>query len=926
MKYLLTLLWLLGAIAAQAQEYTGHVADKEDGAPVAGAIVTARDSLGKPLGYTTTSASGDFVLRPRGGGTTAQLDFSTMGYRRQSIPADAGRMLVLLTPEATGIREVTIRAPRLSFRGDTVSYNVSRFTEAQDRSIADVLRKMPGIEVAKSGEIRYNGQPINNFYIEGLDMLDGRYGQATNNIAPQDVASVEVMENHQPIKALKDIVFSDRAAINLRLKPHAKARWTGTLRGGAGWSPALWNGALFAMRIGARGQSMVNLKTDNTGQNPSAETERLSVEDILNGGANDYNPAAHLSVGTSSAPLDDTRTRFNRSHMASLNNLRKLSEDYQLSSSLTWGYDRLASDRAARQSWYLADGTRVDTEQESAASCRQQLSARIALKANTERFYMLEKLEASLAWNDLRAVLSGSYPNRQRAEAPAYGIENDLKYIRRTGTRSLTVTSYLKYLTRPQSLDVVRETGSQRQTIADRAFYMNHNAAFGTQAGQFAFAFKGGVSALFRGLVTDLTGTGLGTGAANDLSAGYAGVYLQPGITYRSQRLRLTLDLPAGYRRYGLHDRIDGNRNPAGIFTWKPRFAVKWSPTGHLSLSASGTVGRDAADDSRIGNGAVLRNYRSVLCGVNEYRQALQRSLSAGIAYKNPIGGFFASLLAVRSWNDLPFLPAQRFDGDYIVNYYVHSSNHVRSWYLSGDVSQNIDALNGQAGLNVGYNLSGTELLLEEVPASCENSTLTVAPRFNFRFAAWVNTEYRLEYRYTTLSIRGREPDGRHDFNQRLTVNLVPSKKWVIQFTAEHYYSQLSADRSKHLLLADASLRWKINGKWESYGDRRKPFRPRRICLYDLRRSKLELLPLCHPPAQYPAGRKLEILTTAARRNARASPGLPDQKLRPASHHRRVPPWSPPPSSATSAAYCSGSDVASAAGNGSRRIIVSVSI
>lgn len=151
MKYLLTLLWLLDAIAAQAQEYTGHVADKEDGAAVAGAIVTARDSLGKPLGYTTTSASGDFVLRPRGGGTTAQLDFSTMGYRRQSVPANAGRMLVLLTPETTDIREVTIRAPRLSFRGDTVSYNVSRFTEAQDRSIADVLRKMPGIEVAKSG-------------------------------------------------------------------------------------------------------------------------------------------------------------------------------------------------------------------------------------------------------------------------------------------------------------------------------------------------------------------------------------------------------------------------------------------------------------------------------------------------------------------------------------------------------------------------------------------------------------------------------------------------------------------------------------------------------------------------------------------------------------------------------------------------------
>ena len=812
----LTILFLLLCTPAAAQQYAGHVADKEDGNPLAGVIVTAADSLGRRLGYTTTSASGDFTLTSRGPVPATRLDFSMMGYRRQSVAAPDGRMLVLLTTEATDIREVTIRAPRLSFRGDTVSYNVARFTEAQDRTIADVLRKMPGIEVAKSGEIRYNGEPINNFYIEGLDMLDGRYGQATNNIAPQDVASVEVLENHQPIKALKDIVFSDRAAINLKLKPHAKARWTGTLRGSGGWSPALWNGGLFAMRINAHGQSMVNLKSDNTGQNPAAEAERLSIEDLLNGGANDYNPAAHLSVGTSSAPLDDARTRFNRSHLAGIDNLCKLSEDYQLNSSLSYSYDRLASEHASQQVWYLPDGTHVDTEQESAVSRRQRLAARMALKANTERFYMQEKLEAALAWDDIRSALTGSYPNRQRAGVPAHSIENDLKYIRRTGARSLTVTSFLKYLTRPQSLEIIRETSNQRQTISDRAFYMNHNAAFGSQIGRFGFSFKGGISALFRGFGTDLTGTGLDVRGTNDLTAGYAGIYLQPGITYRSQRLRLTLDLPAGYRRYRLHDRAGDTRNPAGVFTWKPRLAVKWSPTGRLSLTASGTIGRDAADDDRIGTGAVLRNYRTVLRGVGEYRQALQRSLSAGISYKNPIGGFFANLLAVRSWNDLPFLTTQQFDGDYIVNGYVRSTNRAATWYLSGDVSQNIDALNGQAGVNVSYNLSDTDMLQEEVLTPYENSVLTVTPRFNFRFAAWINTEYRLAYRYTALTIRDRAPEGRHGFSQQLTVNIIPSKKWVVQLSGEHYYSQLSDGRSKHLLLADASLRWKINGNWEA--------------------------------------------------------------------------------------------------------------
>lgn len=814
MKKLLLLILLLRAAAVPAQDYAGYVADKEDGTSLAGVIVTATDAAGHPAGYTTTSPSGDFLLAPKAGSEVARLDFSMMGYRRQSIAASGERVVVLMTPEATDIREVTIRAPRLDFRGDTITYNVARFTEAQDRSIADVLRKMPGIEVAESGEIRYNGEPVNNFYIEGLDMLDGRYGQATNNIAPQDVASVEILENHQPIKALKDIVFSDRAAINLKLKPHARAHWTGTLQGSAGWSPMLWNGGLFAMRIGARGQSMATLKSDGTGQNPMSETARFSVEDILNGGTNSYDPAAHLAVGTSSAPLGELRTRFNRSHLASVNNLRKLTDDYQLNTSLSYGYDRLASDHASQQSWQLPGGTRTDTEQEAAVSRQQQLSARIALKANTEQFYLQEKLAADLLWNDIRSALAGSYPNRQRADAPAHGIENDLKYIRRTGSRSLTVTSYLKYLTRPQSLEVLRDAGRQRQEIADRGFYMNHNAAFGTQAGRFAFAFKGGVAALFRGLDTRLSGTGLTIQTANRLSTGYAGVYLQPGITYRSQRLRLTLDLPAGYRRYWLHERVGDTRAPAGLVTWKPHLAAKWSPSGRLSFTASGTIGRDAADE-RMGAGAILQNYRSVACGVARYLQALQRSLSAGVRYKNPVGGFFANLLVLRSWNDRPFLPTQQFEGDYILYGSLRRTNRVRTWYFSGDASRNIDALNGQAGMEVSYNRSDLEMLQEQLPTPYETSVLTVAPRFNFRFAVWINTEYRLAYRRTTLAIRRQSPGERHNFDQQLTVNIVPAKRWVMRLTGEHYYSQLSAGQGKHLLLADASLRWKATEKWE---------------------------------------------------------------------------------------------------------------
>lgn len=50
------------------------------------------------------------------------------------------------------------------------------------------------------------------------------------------------------------------------------------------------------------------------------------------------------------------RTRLNRSAMASADHLRKLTDDYQLSGHVAWGYDRLTSDYASRIVRYLSDG------------------------------------------------------------------------------------------------------------------------------------------------------------------------------------------------------------------------------------------------------------------------------------------------------------------------------------------------------------------------------------------------------------------------------------------------------------------------------------------------------------------------------------------------------------------------------------------
>ena len=102
------------------------------------------------------------------------------------------RILVKLYPQSIVINEVVIKAPKIRGQGDTVTYFVNQFSSDRAKTIGDVLRKMPGINVDTKGKITYNGKEINKFYIEGQDLLEGKYGIATNGIPQQEVGTLEV--------------------------------------------------------------------------------------------------------------------------------------------------------------------------------------------------------------------------------------------------------------------------------------------------------------------------------------------------------------------------------------------------------------------------------------------------------------------------------------------------------------------------------------------------------------------------------------------------------------------------------------------------------------------------------------------------------------------------------------------------------------
>lgn len=220
-NFLLFLFVFCGTLLLPAQTViSGWVNDKSDKKPIGGVAVTLHDAEGETVTYAITKQDGSFSLNVKSDIPQFTLQARLLGYKevKKSIENKTQQLFIEMSFGEIELREVVVKSRPIWNREDTLVYSVDAFKSEGDRSIGDLLKKLPGVEVSESGGIKYQGESINKFYIEGLDLLENRYGIATNNVPVEAVQNVEVIENHQPVKALTDVVASSNAAINLRLK------------------------------------------------------------------------------------------------------------------------------------------------------------------------------------------------------------------------------------------------------------------------------------------------------------------------------------------------------------------------------------------------------------------------------------------------------------------------------------------------------------------------------------------------------------------------------------------------------------------------------------------------------------------------------------------------------------------------------------
>ena len=824
------ILCLTAALACVAQEdavmeISGTVIDRLTAEPLAGASVVVKGDDGKIKKFASTKGDGSFQMKfPALSG--GRLDVTMMGFEKKSLPLDSLTFPLTVEMDAgsTLLKEVTVKSDRIREQGDTITYGVSAFAQAQDRSIGDVLKRMPGIDVASNGKIEYQGEAINKFYIEGSDLLGGKYGIATNGINHEDVGAVEVMENHQPMQVLAGISFSDKAAINLKLKNKAKATWSvhGNAGGGWSWQPegGVWDAGVFVMAVMPGFQNITTLKSNNTGENISAETTDFFAS------ARGTDLSRYVSLSLPGVPdLSRKRTLFNRSAMLSTNSLWKAGRG-EFKAQVDYTFNRVTADAEGITTYFLEGGDRVVTENHSGVDRSHTLGGKFIYELNQRRAYINNTLKTDITWDDVNIGLVGSINARQNGRLPDYYVSNNFKLIRRFKEKHLvTFNSVNEWESMPQTLRVTlydagsgeldargvtgRQTGfdSQSQHIRNHAFYTHESAAYAFTVKGLSISLEGGVKGYLRTLDTSLPDLpdaipGMTTNVVN---TNYFTVYAVPKLEYWVKRVNVVLNLPLSYSHYSF-DKALANRDE-GYFS--PSLSLNWKPNGRMSIGLRGGTGRSPMALNMIQPGYVMTDYRSFRQGVDDFYNLSSQNVGASFTYRQTRLGIFANASASQRWNHTPYMLSQTLYGDYVVYAYVPAKSDGESFMARGNIGKTLDFMRGSVSLNGMFSRSESHLISEDRTVNSVSKSWLGGLKINGAPLRWMSFDYRISLSASNLEMNGLGASWLSRMENELLINILPHDKWEWHISGEHYRNELKADTYKNVFLMDTKLIYK---------------------------------------------------------------------------------------------------------------------
>ena len=215
---------------------TGDVTDYETTEPIIAATIQL---LSMPdstfLSGATTDFKGLFELESRlpKGNYTVKVSFVGYGdkYRNFTVAEDTRRIRldsIRLKTDALLLKEAVIEAQmaQVQVSEDTVIFNAETFRVAEGSMLEELIRKLPGYEVAEDGTVTYNGKTVSKILVDGKEFFSEDKSIAMKNLPASMVKKVKSYEKKSDLAEITGIDDGEEELVlDLTVKEDAKKGW-----------------------------------------------------------------------------------------------------------------------------------------------------------------------------------------------------------------------------------------------------------------------------------------------------------------------------------------------------------------------------------------------------------------------------------------------------------------------------------------------------------------------------------------------------------------------------------------------------------------------------------------------------------------------------------------------------------------------------
>ncbi|WP_081681345.1 carboxypeptidase-like regulatory domain-containing protein [Flectobacillus major] len=805
-----------------SQLLSGRVMDSQQH-PLQGVSIRAYKSPKDIIqSFAITDSKGQFRFDKPFLSDTIKLVVASMGFATQERIIKKNNLIqdFILTPQAIELKEVIVKTPPVRISHDTIAYDIKQFGNNTDRSLGDVLKKLPGIELSENGTIKYNGEPINKYYTEGKDLFEGKYKIANDNFRWQDIERVEILENHQPISVLKDIVYSPKAGMNVIFKESVKAKWIKTAHFGGGFDEenVLYDNSLNLIKITKNNQSFSVIKNNNVGTDLLSSTQSLTIEDLI-----DVSPQYLFQkvlhpllsiIEFSKPPVNQKYLNFNQSRLFTSKNLWTLKKKYDIVLNIEYLKDKQANQGWLESRYFLGNDTLLVTEKQNNIKNINQLEGTLSTIANQPNYYFSNKLFVKAGWQNAEGILEndnlGKTQNiNQQNQYDTQWISDELKIQQKSASGNIIEFKALGYyLNSPQNLNVLSNNQTLKQnTLQDlrlrKSFFSFYTNFLANK--KLKLNTKIGAEYSDQSLFSNLSGfssaklIGDSSLLSNNQSLSYWRVFGEMGYTVNKENLKINFALPVSSINWL---NLEKNR-----FVIEPNlsmtyiFSAKWSTTFKYNFKYN------IAEIDDFYKSFLLTNYRNIERNVGQIPDNQRHSVSLRLNFKNMIHFWFMNAVIGFGEVQSNLLKEQTNDGIYIKQVRIASDNTTQNFNGFLQTSKYFHTIKTKLTISNSNEVrNSVRLFSNNQPAKIENKSNIIALIINSNPKKWLRLQFDVNAIHSSNSVKTETLNTRNTFEQlnfKTKIDFLPSPNLTFGIEANKYQIDDEQNQLQRYFLMD---------------------------------------------------------------------------------------------------------------------------